>query len=200
MGTCSLMNSMPEAAVDDQHLLREMRGGNEEAFRLIYERHQGALFRFVLHMTGSPATAEDVTQDVFMHLIRKPRSYDPNKGPLAAYLFGIARNLGRRAFQNSASDIHIDDAEELDTTRAADADVVEKLSNSEALEFLRKAVLGLPELYREVIVLCDLQEMSYAEAAGILECSTGTIASRMNRARSMLRTKLTRAAARGCAL
>lgn len=199
MGAFSLMNSMPEAPLDDQHLLREMRRGNEEAFRWIYERHQGALFRFVLHMTGSPATAEEVTQEVFMQFIRKPRSYDPGKGPLAAYLFGIARNLGRRAFQNSASDVHIDDAEELDATPAAEEDLIEKLSNSEALEFLRKAVLGLPELYREVIVLCDLQEMSYAEAAGILECSAGTIASRMNRARNMLRTKLTRAAARGCA-
>ncbi len=138
MGTGSLMNSIPEFAVDDQQSFREMRRGNEEAFRLIYERHQGALFRFVLHMTGSPATAEEITQDVFMHLIRKPRSYDPNKGPLAAYLFGIARNLGRRAFKNFASDVHIDDAEELDVT-AAEVDLIEKLSSSEGLEFLRKA-------------------------------------------------------------
>lgn len=192
------MNSRPEAG-DDQYLLREMRWGNEDAFRSIYERHQGALFRFVVHMTGSPATAEEVTQEVFMHLIRKPGSYDPDKGPLAAYLFGIARNLGRRAFQNSASDVHVDDAEELEATPTAEEDLIEKLSNSEALESLRKAVLGLPELYREVIVLCDLQEMSYAEAAGILECSAGTIASRMNRAHNMLRTKLTRVATRGCA-
>lgn len=199
MGTCSLMNLMPQAPVDDQHLLREMRRGNEEAFHCIYQRHQGSLFRFVLHMTGSSATAEEVTQEVFMHLIRKPASYDPDKGPLAAYLFGIARNLGRRAFQITASDVHIDDAEELDVTPAAEEDLIDRLSNSEALEFLGKAVLGLPELYREVIVLCDLQEMSYADAAGILECSAGTIASRMNRAHNMLRTKLTRVATRGCA-
>ena len=183
--------------MDDQHLLREMRAGKEDAFRAIYERHQGALFRFVLHMTGSSTTAEEVTQDVFMHLIRKPRAYDPSKAPLAAYLFGIARNLARRAFQNSASDVRMDDVEELDVT-PAEADLIEKLGNSETLDFLRKAVLALPELYREVVVLCDLEEMSYAEAAGILECSTGTVASRMNRARNMLRTKLTRTAARGC--
>ncbi len=199
MGTCSVINSMPEPAVDDQHLLREMSAGKEDAFRAIYERHQGALFRFVLHMTGSSATAEEITQDVFMHLIRKPRAYDPSKAPLAAYLFGVARNLARRAFQNSASDVRMNDAEEFDVTPAAELYLLEKLSNSEALEFLRKAVLALPELYREVVVLCDLEEMSYAEAAGILECSAGTIASRMNRARNMLRTKLRRAAAKGCA-
>jgi RNA polymerase sigma-70 factor (ECF subfamily) len=190
---------MPEPSANDQQLLRAMRGGDENAFRLLYERHQRALFRFVLHMTGSKATAEEVMQDVFMHLIGKPRSYDPSKAPLSAYLFGMARNLARRAVKNASSDVRLDDAEELDVVPALEVDVIEKLTNSEALDSLRKALLGLPELYREVIVLCDLEEMSYAQAAIIVECSSGTIASRLHRAHNMLRNKLGRVAAKGCA-
>jgi RNA polymerase sigma-70 factor (ECF subfamily) len=188
----------PEPLANDQQLLRALRGGDENAFRLLYERHQGALFRFALHMTGSKATAEEVTQDVFMHLIGKPRSYDPNKAPLSAYLFGMARNLARRAVQNASLDVCLDDAEELDVAPALDVDVIEKLSNSDELDSLRKALLGLPDLYREVIVLCDLEEMSYAQAAAIVECSSGTIASRLHRAHNMLRNRLCRVAAKGC--
>jgi RNA polymerase sigma-70 factor (ECF subfamily) len=199
MGTSSFVNSMPEPLADDLQLLREMRAGNGDAFRWIYERHQGALFRFVLHMTGSTATAEEVTQDVFMHFIRRPRSYDPSKGPLAAYLFGMARNLARRALRNAASDVCFDDAEELDAAPALDVDLIEKLSNSEALDSLRKAVLALPALYREVVVFCDLEEMSYGEAAGLLQCSPGTVASRLHRGHNILRTKLSRAVVKGCA-
>lgn len=186
---------MPDALANDQQLLREMRRGSENAFRLLYERHQGALFRFVLHMTGSKETAEEVTQEVFMHLIGKPRAYDPNKAPLVAYLFGVARNQARRAVKNESSGVWLEDAEELDIA-VSDVELTERLSNSEALDSLRKALLGLPDLYREVVVLCDLQEMSYAEAAAIAQCSSGTIASRLHRAHNMLRMKLVRITAR----
>ena len=186
---------MPDALANDQQLLREMRRGSENAFRLLYERHQGALFRFVLHMTGSKETAEEVTQEVFMHLIGKPGAYDSNKAPLAAYLFGVARNLARRAVKNESSGVWLEEAEELDIA-VSDVELTESLSNSEALDSLRKALLGLPDLYREVIVLCDLQEMSYAEAAAIAQCSSGTIASRLHRAHDMLRMKLVRITAK----
>ena len=58
------------------------------------------------------------------------------------------------------------------------------------LDSLRRALLALPELYREVVVLCDLEEMTYADAAAVLECSAGTIASRLHRAHNILRARL----------
>lgn len=188
---------MPEPFANDRRLLREMRGGDENAFRLLYERHQGALFRFVLHMTGSKETAEEVTQEVFMHLINKPRSYDVNQAPLAAYLFGVARNLARRAVQNAASDVGLDDADELDIAAVPDAELSERLSHAQALDALRKALLSLPDVYREAVVLCDLEEISYAEAAAIAQCPPGTIASRLHRAHNMLRLKMVGAARQG---
>jgi len=184
---------MAESPAADQELLRQLAKGNETAFTCLYERYQGPLFRFVLHMTGNRATAEEVTQEVFMLLIGKPKSYEADKGTVAGYLFGIARNVTRRIMQRSRLDLPIDDEAfngHAEAALASDLDVLAELSNAELLEFLRKAVLALPEQYREVVALCDLEEMNYADAAAILECSPGTVASRLHRARAMLKTKL----------
>ncbi len=184
--------AMAESPLEDQELLRQLRKGNEAAFTALYERYQGPLYRFALHMSGNTATAEEVTQEVFMLLIGNPKGYDAEKGQVGGYLFGIARNLTRRVLERSRLDMPIEE-EWLDTGDAgltSDLDVLSELSNTELLEFLRKAVLALPEQYREVVALCDLEEMSYADAAALLECSQGTVASRLHRARAMLRTKL----------
>jgi RNA polymerase sigma-70 factor (ECF subfamily) len=184
--------AMAEPASIDQELLRQLSKGNEAAFSALYERYQGPLYRFALHMSGNTATAEEVTQEVFMLLIGSPKGYEAAKGPVGGYLFGIARNLTRRVLQRSRLDLPIEE-EWLDTGEAgltSDLDVLSELSNSELLEYLRKAVLALPEQYREVVALCDLEEMSYADAAALLECSPGTVASRLHRARAMLKTKL----------
>lgn len=184
---------MAESPSADQELLRQLAQGNERAFVILYERYQGPLYRFVLHMSGNTATAEEVTQEVFMLLMGKPKGYEPEKGSLAGYMFGIARNLTRRILLRSRLDQPIDD-DEFDAAGepalASALDVLAELSNAELLESLRKAVLALPEQYREVVALCDLDEMSYADAAAVLECSPGTVASRLHRARAMLKTKL----------
>jgi RNA polymerase sigma-70 factor (ECF subfamily) len=184
---------MAESPSADQELLRQLAKGNETAFTCLYERYQGPLFRFVLHMSGNSATAEEVTQEVFMLLINRPKGYEPDKGTVAGYLFGIARNLARRTMERSRLDLPIDD-EAFDANGeaalACDLDVLADLSNAEQLEYLRKAVLALPEQYREVVALCDLEEMSYADAAQILDCSPGTVASRLHRARTILKNRI----------
>jgi len=184
---------MADSSSTDQELLRQLAKGNETAFTSLYERYQGPLFRFVLHMSGNNATAEEVTQEVFMLLMGKPKGYEAEKGSVAGYLFGIARNLTRRIMQRSRFNLPIDE-ESLDAGNlpalASDLDVLAELSNAELVECLRKAVLALPEQYREVVALCDLEEMSYADAAAILECSPGTVASRLHRARTILKTKI----------
>jgi RNA polymerase sigma-70 factor (ECF subfamily) len=69
-----------------------MKAGDENAFTTLYRRRQGALYRFALHMSGCQAAAEDVTQEVFVKLMCEPDRFDPERGSLAAYLYGIARN------------------------------------------------------------------------------------------------------------
>ena len=181
-----------ELARDDQELLRQLSKGNEAAFRTLYERYQGAIYRFALHMSGNSALAEETTQEVFMLLIRKPKSYDAAKGSLAGYLFGAARNMARRAMQDSSSDVPIedDDLERDEFAIAGDLDVLTELTNGELIAALRSAVLALPQQYREAVVLCDLEELSYEQAAELLQCAPGTVASRLHRARGILKKKL----------
>lgn len=184
---------MAEPSRDDQELLRQLAKGNETAFKALYHRYQGPIYRFSLHMSGNPATAEEVTQEVFMLLIDNPKAYQPEKGSVAGYLYGIARNLTRRGLRQQYLDVAIvynGEGGDEDPALASNLDVLEDLSQADLLECLRKAVLSLPEQYREVLVLCDLEEKSYSDSAAILECSPGTVASRLHRARAMLKTKL----------
>lgn len=176
----------------DQELLRQLARGNEAAFRTLYERYQGPLYRFALHMSGNNATAEETTQEVFTLLIGGVKGYDAARGSVAGYLFGMARNITRRTMQQSQSNVPFDDdgAEQDEFALAGDLDVLEELGNAELLATLRSAVLALPEQYRETVVLCDLEEMSYQQAAEVLQCSPGTVASRLHRARGILKKKL----------
>lgn len=185
-------STMAEQPCDDLELVRQLAKGNEAAFSSLYERYQGRIYRFALHMSGNAATAEETTQEVFMALIGNSRGYDPTKGALGAYLFGIARNHTRKAMLQMQSDVPLsEDESEQDEFAVADGlDVLDELSNGELLATLRQAVLGLPPLYREAVVLCDLEEMSYQQAAEMLECSAGTVASRLHRARGLLKKKL----------
>jgi RNA polymerase sigma-70 factor (ECF subfamily) len=94
--------TIPEQDRDDL-LLRRAAKGDEEAFALLYRRHQGALYRFALRMTGSAWGAEEIVQDVFMTLIRAPQKYDPERGSVGGLLFGIARNRVMKHLERAPS-------------------------------------------------------------------------------------------------
>ena len=178
----------PMVAVPDQQLVELMRQGDEEAFTALYRRRHAPVYRFAMQMTGNIVIAEDVTQEVFMALISHSGRFDAARGSVASFLFGIARNLVLRHLQKDKPALEIDP--EFDDSLAADDDVHEDYSRRETVEQVRRAVLSLPELYREVIVLCDLQDTSYEDAAALLDCPIGTVRSRLNRGRSMLARKL----------
>ena len=184
----------------DDDLLRLASAGDEQAFLEFYRKHQGAVFRFALQMSGKAEMAEEVTQDVFMVLMGAAKQYDPKRGSVTAYLYGIARNFVLRCLEREKPYLTVLDDPENDYSGrlAADQDMVGELAHNERIESLRKAVLALPPAYREVVVLCDLHELDYAEAAGVLGCAIGTIRSRLHRARALLMEKM-RAAER-CAV
>jgi RNA polymerase sigma-70 factor, ECF subfamily len=184
---------MADQPNDDADLLRQSMQGNLAAFNALYERYQRRIFRFAWHMSESSDIAEEITQEVFMHLIKAPNRYDPAKGSVAGYLFGMARNLTRRTMQQTPQ--HLPITEELleagEEGVIADFDVFSQLNQMELVASLRKVVLSLPEPYREVLVLRDLEQMGHRETADLLQCSMGTVASRLHRARSLLKTRLT---------
>jgi RNA polymerase sigma-70 factor (ECF subfamily) len=179
----------------DAELLRLMLAGDEDAFAALYRRRQGGVYRFALQMSGSEALAEDVVQEVFMVLMRDGGNFDPTRGSLAAYLYGIARNHVLRAFERERSLVPLD-ADDGDSNDAPHANLVAHfdplgdLTRGEMVEKLRQAVLALPAHYREALVLCELHELSYADAAGSLGCAVGTVRSRLHRARAMLAEKM----------
>ena len=146
-------------------------------------------------MSGSAEIAEDVTQEVFIALARGAARYDSSRGSLPAWLYGVARNLVCRALERQGDWVTLDQ-ENGSEPAAGDSSVLDGLLQNEAVDAVRRAVLALPAQYREAVVLCDLQEMSYADAAQVLGCAIGTVRSRLNRARALLAAKLQ--AARRC--
>ncbi|HKV28015.1 MAG TPA: sigma-70 family RNA polymerase sigma factor [Candidatus Acidoferrales bacterium] len=182
-------------------MLRRMRAGDDEAFRSFYLRHQRPIYRFALHMTGRPEAAEEAVQEAFMTLIREAAKFDPARGTPQAFLFGIARNHVRRVVESNSRFVPLADDGDLQV-RAGQASLSyglgeslsDDLARAEIIELVRRAILALPEHYREAVSLCDLEGLDYAAAASALNCPIGTVRSRLARGREMLVVKLRPAA------
>lgn len=205
----------------DEALLQKMIAGDEEAFTALYRRRHPSVYRFALRMSGNRALAEDVTQEVFVALIRHGRRFDPARGSFGAFLFGIARNHlhkrweldkrlvpsglgnedvnGNGARDGSGSDrfsmatqlyVASADGPGKNGGRGGTPSVPEEFMSKEIVSRVRKAVASLPENYREAVILCDLEEMSYEEAAEVMACPVGTVRSRLHRGRAILLEKL----------
>ena len=178
----------------DDVLLRRSEAGDEEAFIELYRRRQGEIYRFAWHMSGSRTVAEEVTQEVFLILIRGAARYEPSRGSVAAFLFGAARNHVLRCLERDGKYVAgfaTGDESDANVKEPVSADnPLEELARNETIESVRRAVLALPEAYREAVVLCDLGEMNYAEAARVMGCPEGTVRSRLHRARALLAKRL----------
>jgi RNA polymerase sigma-70 factor (ECF subfamily) len=188
------------SATLDADLLRAMRSGSADAFAALYRRHQGPLYRFALLRCGSADTAADVVQEAFMGLLTERFRFDPLRGPLQAFLFGVARNLilkleeGRQRHvalpsPDTAQDDGLDDDPELDLPLDEDGPLARLLDN-EAAEQVRRALAHLAPHYRDVVILYEMHELSYAEIADICQVDIGTVRSRLSRGRAALAKRL----------
>ncbi len=186
-----------EGQLPDQILLAAFRRGDSDAFAMLYRRHSRAVFQFAFYMAGDADTADEITQEVFVWLIHHPAAFDPTRGSLPAFLGGVSRKLLRRHQRTRSKWFPLEDA--LQSLQAMSASPGPSLSTETALDaaLLRKAIALLPIRYREAVVLCDLQENDYAEAAQILGCSIGTIRSRLHRGRTLLARKLNPSSTQG---
>jgi RNA polymerase sigma-70 factor (ECF subfamily) len=183
---------MTQTLPTDDELLHRLRRGEEEAFLALYRRRQAALYRFAMHVSGSPSVAEDIVQEVFMALLRSDCGFNPERGTLSGYLFGIARKQALRQMERGRVDVALEgDSEEASLPElAVDDDPLADLTHRESIDALRRAVSALPRRYREVVALCDLEEIDYADAAAALGCPIGTVRSRLHRARALLLERL----------
>jgi RNA polymerase sigma-70 factor, ECF subfamily len=151
-------------------------------FQAAFEQHKDAVYRFAWRMSGSAAAAEDITQDVFVGLLRYPNRFDPARGTLRAFLLGIARNLALKHWRAEHRVEPLDDeffiAEPLDLERGNVGDMV------------GRAVRALPPLQREAVILFEYEGLTLAEVARAVDADVGTVKSRLHRARENLRRML----------
>jgi RNA polymerase sigma-70 factor (ECF subfamily) len=170
--------------VVDKRLLAEIVAGAEPAFVELYRRRHHDVYRFVFAIAKSRSVAQDVTQEVFLNVLENARRFDETKGSVRAWLFGCARyvTLDRLRLERRWTDEMPPDG--------ATPDGDERLTTDERVERLHASIARLPIEYREALVLCELQELTYAETAAALECPVGTVRSRLHRARMLLAAML----------
>ena len=175
----------------DAELMRRTAAGDRSAFAALYQRHSASVYRFARLMIGSASAAEDVVQEVFLVVMRDASRFDAARASLSSYLYGVARHHTRRRLLRQRRFVALDPRDATHEA-AADNDPAGDLLRASELRRLRRAIVAMPSRYREVLVMCDLQDVSYADAALTLGCAIGTVRSRLHRARELLKTKMRR--------
>jgi RNA polymerase sigma-70 factor (ECF subfamily) len=174
----------------DDDLMSRINAGDREAFALLYRRYRTDVYRFAAHVSGSAAVADDVVQDVFVAVIEDSSRYRTDRSGVLPWLLGIARNHVRRWRSQRPVQPLPSDETEAARDLALQPDPLVDISMQRNTNALRRALLELPVRYRETIVLCDLQELSYVDAAAAFGCAVGTVRSRLHRGRALLARRL----------
>jgi RNA polymerase sigma factor (sigma-70 family) len=175
---------------DADHMLR-LASGDASALRPLYERHGRALLRFSAAMCRSRQLAEDLVHDTFVALLREPFSFDPQLGSVYGYLCGVLRHRVSRHYRQQKRWVALDGNDEAAEPAALDSpSPADEIARSEVTAAFRRAMLELPLQHREIIALCDLEELPYATVATILAVPVGTVRSRLHRARALLSIRL----------
>ena len=185
-----LNSDVGEPALPDDLLIARIAEGDREAFAELYRRHHADTCRFAAHMCGSNAAAEDIVHEAFVAVIDSAWRYRPGRTTAKLWLLGIARNYARRARAVRPTLSLHDEAQAGAAELAVEVDPVGDLDRRRHLEALRRAVIALPVRYREAVVLCELHELSYVDAATTLGCAIGTVRSRLHRGRALLARQL----------
>ena len=179
---------MPDR-IKDELLLQRASAGDQAAFRELYERHRLPVFRFAYRLLGSIETAEDVTHDCFLSLIRRPDSFDPERASLRTYLFAAARNLAMKHFRRLGREGSLDELAE-GQVASSKHEPLRRVLREELANQVRDAVFALPPLQREAVVLFEYEDLSLSEIAAITQSDVGAVKARLHRAREGLRRML----------
>jgi RNA polymerase sigma-70 factor, ECF subfamily len=173
---------------DDARCMARLAAGDAAALKILYERHGRRLLRFSAAMCRSRHAAEDLVHDTFVALLGEAQNYDAAQGTVLAYLCGVLRHRVSHHHRRERRWLPLgDDALSTPHETESPAEAVARGENTAAF---RRAMLELPAPHREVIALCDLEELPYTTVAAILDCPIGTVRSRLHRARALLTLRL----------
>ena len=174
----------------EQELIDMAVAGDATGFNGIVSRYSNRIYRFILKNLGNTAVAEDLTQETFVEAYRKLPAFK-GEAKFSTWLFGIALNRVRN-YVNRSPDRRRDciPAEILCHADTADGNPIGFLEKKRTLLALQRAIYTLPTKLRESLILVVLEELSYEEAAQIMGIATGTVKSRVHRARNMLRESM----------
>ena len=178
-----------EPIFSDADLLQRAMGGDEAAFLALYGKLKAGIFRYAFYMTNSQTAAEEVMQEVFITLLQEGDRYRESRGDMGAFAFGIARNFVRRIERRERPYEQLPE-EDTRANLAVSESLARHVIRNQTTERVHCAIATLPDHYRQAVVLCDLCELSYEQAATRLNCAVGTIRSRLNRAHTLLAQKL----------
>lgn len=159
---------------DDSELWRQICRGNEEVFDAFYRDNAQRLQAFLRQIVNSPQVAEDITQEVFTKLWCRPNGFQPNRGTLRAYLYGIGRKSAAEWWRQQSPEIVISQS---------DASV----SRTESVLIVSDAFAQLSIEQRTLLWLREVEGQSYMELAQCLDIPVGTVRSRLFAAREALR-------------
>jgi RNA polymerase sigma-70 factor (ECF subfamily) len=179
---------LPER-ITDELLLKRAGDGDQAAFLELYERHRQPIFHFAYRLLGSVEIAEDVTHDCFLSLIRKPENFRSERGGLRTYLFAAARNLALKHFRNLGREAALDDITE-EPRVSEKQQPLRRLLDEELVLGVRQAILDLPPLQREALVLFEYEGLALSEIADVVGADVGAVKARLFRARESLRNTL----------
>jgi RNA polymerase sigma-70 factor, ECF subfamily len=183
--------SPPPDGDDDAALARRVAARESSALDAVYRRDAGAIYRYVLALAGNADWAADATQQAFVDFADRPGGFDAARGPLAAYLAGMARHhLMRLWRERPAAEPASEDGDEAGTAALHHATPEALLVRRQDTQALWSALAALPWPHREALVLVDLQHRSYADAAAIAGIELNTLRTRVHRARQRLATAL----------
>jgi RNA polymerase sigma-70 factor, ECF subfamily len=155
---------------------------NETEFRKAFDGHKNAVYRFAFRMMQSEQDAEDIAQETFLALWRRPHAYDSNRGELRAYLLGVTRNIVLKRWRQRRPTEDLD----IESLRCAPIDLVDR----ERQEAIAAAVGQLPVLQREALVLAEYEDLSLEQIARVTCADLAAVKSRLHRARQNLRQML----------
>jgi RNA polymerase sigma-70 factor, ECF subfamily len=188
----STLFSVRGAEPGDVALLAEATGGDLEAFATLYRRHQQRVYRFARTMTGSGDAAEDITQEVFVVLLTDAARFDPARAAFTTYVYGIVRNLSRHRVRRERPGPSVEDLLRDGRDFDSDDDPSRLVEGAQLAGAVRRALASLPSRYRELIVLCDLHDLSYEDAAQVVGATVAAVRSRLHKGRQLLRLRLAR--------